>query len=167
MPRARGAGGLARAIIAAAALLCVLGGAGLAAASTTASYSFKVTGAGSGSLHNGHYGGCLNGSGQIDVNDIVGTITHFTKDVVSWDLTIDETHNGTFHFAGSPIAHPTTEFSAMPTGTNFSAVQSDQFFADKGTVTIHGEGATGSISATFSNTHNQQLKITGHWTCIT
>ena len=154
-------------MIAATSLLCVLGGAGLAAASTTASYSFKVTGAGSGTLHNGHYGGCLNGSGQIDVNDIVGTITHFTKDVVSWDLTIDETHNGTFHFAGSPIAHPTTEFSAMPTGTNFSAVQGDHFFADKGTVTIHSKGTTGSISATFANTHNQQLEITGHWTCTT
>ncbi|MGD0984762.1 MAG: hypothetical protein ABSA65_13240, partial [Acidimicrobiales bacterium] len=148
IPRARGSGGLARTMIGAASLLCVLGGAGLAAASTTASYSFKVTGAGSGTLHNGRYGGCLNGSGQIDVNDIVGTITHFTKDVVSWNLTIEETHNGTFHFAGSPIAHPTTEFSAMPTGTNFSAVQGDHFFADKGTVTIHGKGTTGSISAT-------------------
>lgn len=152
-------------MIAAASLLFVMGGAVLAAASTTASYSLKVTGAGSGTLHNGRYGGCLNGNGQVDVDDLVGTITHFTKDVVSWDLTIDETHNGTFHFAGSPIAHPTTEFSAMPTGTNFSAVQSDQFFADKGTVTIHGKGTTGSISATFANTHNQQLEITGHWTC--
>jgi len=59
----------------------------------------------------------------------------------------------------------TGEFSAMPTGTNFSAVQGDHFFADKGTVTIHGKGTTGSISATFANTDDQQLKITGHWTC--
>lgn len=154
-------------MIAAASFLCVLGGAGLAAASTTASYSFEVTGAGSGTLHNGRYGGCLNGSGQIDVNDIVGTVTHFTKDVVSWDLTIEETHNGTFHLSGSPIAHPTTEFSAMPSGTNFSAVHNDQFFAYKGTVTIHGHGTAGSISASFANTNGQQLKITGHWTCTT
>ncbi|MGO8722627.1 MAG: hypothetical protein ACLQQM_04250 [Acidimicrobiales bacterium] len=155
-------------MIAAASLLCVLGVAGVAAASTIGSYSFKVTGAGSGTLHNGHDGGCENGSGQIDVNDIVGTVTHFTKDVMSWDLTIGETHNGTFHFAGSPIAHPTTEFSANPTSANTApAVNNDEFFAYKGTVTIHGEGTSGSISATFANTQNQHVKITGHWTCTT
>jgi hypothetical protein len=156
---------LASAAVAGASVLGLVAGGGLAAATTAPSYSFRVTGAGSGSLHNGQYAGCLNGNGQTDVNDIVGTVSHFTKDVMSWDLTINEKNNGTFKLTGSFTKDPRAEFAAMPKNENFTAVQNDQFFAQSGTVTIKGHGNTGSISASFMSTSQQTMHITGHWTC--
>lgn len=49
---------------------------------------FQISGAGKGTLTAGPYGGCLNNlvksNGLTAVNDLVGKISGFTKDVANW-----------------------------------------------------------------------------------
>lgn len=128
---------------------------------------FQISGAGKGTLRAGPYGGCLNNlvksNGLTAVNDLVGTISGFTKDVANWGLDVTEKKTGTFKLTGSFVSEPMVELSASPTGLNFAAVQTDQFFAKSGTLTVGAE--TGSIKASLSNSAGQTLTISGSWVC--
>ena len=154
------------------ASLCVVAAgvatAGLGAATSPVN-TFRVSGAGSGTLDAGPYSGCLNTlvktNGLTAVNDLVGSISGFTKGVANWSLDVTEKKTGTFTITGSLLVDPTVEFSASPKGLDFAAVLNDRFWAKSGTLTIAAE--TGSIDATFASTAGQTLKISGAWKCKT
>ena len=165
------AGRVGAAVLAAGAAWFAVGAAAAAAARVETGGSsttvFQISGAGKGTLKAGPYGGCLNNlvksNGLTAVNDLVGTISGFTKDVANWGLDVTEKKTGTFELRGGLVSEPMAELSASPTGLDFAAVQNDHFFAKSGTLTVGAE--TGSIKASLSNTAGQTLTISGSWVC--
>jgi hypothetical protein len=161
----------AAALCAAAIGYLATGGAGAATVRHGGSSvnTFLVTGAGKGTLHAGPYAGCLNNlvkqNGLTEVNDLVGTISGFSKGIVSWSLNVNEKKTGTFTITGSLITEPTVELAPTPKSFNDygAIVPKDTFWAKSGTVTVGAE--TGSIKASMADQVGQKIEISGSWAC--
>lgn len=168
--RAQITGRIAAAALCAAAtgyLAVGTAGASNAPAKSSPVNIFKISGAGSGTLHPGPYSGCNNidvkSDGFTNFNDLVGPISGFTKNVASWTLDVTENKAGTFKITGSYAKDPTV--SLIPITTPATTAIKWTFFAKSGTLTIAAE--SGSISASMSDRSGQRLKISGGWNCKT
>ena len=170
--RGRILGRVATALTCAAAIGCIAVGTAVASkafAEGSPVNTFRVSGAGSGTLHPGPYAGCNNinvkSDGFTNLNDFVGSISGFTTNVASWSLDVIEKKTGTFKITGSFVNEPMV--SVFPNPKNFHLAFPQgikwRFSAMSGTVTVRTE--SGSISASLSDRAGQTLKITGSWMC--
>jgi hypothetical protein len=131
--------------------------------------SFKVTGAGTGTLKPGPYADCLNNlvkkNGLTDVSGLMGKITGFSKGVASWSLEVSEKKIGKFKLSASPIFDPHVILQPSPTSISGYAkiITADTFYSKSGTVTLGAE--SGSISASMVTTGGKTISITGSWRC--
>jgi hypothetical protein len=127
----------------------------------------KLSGAVSGTLHDGPEAGCpyggINTKGFVELNDLVGA-TSGTKGVASFSLDINVKKNGTFKFKTLPIGDPNAELNVSLKGNNIAAGVKDNFFANGGSVTVKGEA--GSLRATMSQAGGgKSLKMVAQWDC--
>ena len=131
--------------------------------------SFKVTGAGTGTLKPGPYADCLNNlvkkNGLTDVSGLEGKITGFSKGVASWSLEVSEKKTGKFTLSSSPLVDPHVILQPMATSISGYAkiVSADTFFSKSGTVTLAAE--SGSIAAKMATIGGKTISITGSWRC--
>jgi hypothetical protein len=145
------------------------GAAGAAVAARGGNNAYTLSGAVSGTLHDGPTAGCpyggINTKGFIELTDLVGT-TSGIKGVASWSLDINVKKNGTFKFKALPIGDPTAELNVNLKNGNIAKGVADNFFADAGTVTVKGE--SGSISAPMRQASGgKTLKVVARWACGT
>src|ERR1700733_5404777 len=111
--QSRISGRVAAAALCPVAVGCLVVGTAVASTSVvrgSAENTFQITGAGSGTLHPGSYAGCNNidvrSDGFTNINDLVGPVSGFTKNVVSWSLDLIEKKTGTFKITGSLVNEP-------------------------------------------------------------
>jgi hypothetical protein len=128
--------------------------------------TFKLSGAVSGTLHDGPDAGCpyggIDNHGFVELNDLVGSVTGL-KGVASWGIDINVKKNGTFSFPSSLIHDPNAELNVALKNGSISQGVGDNFFAYGGTVTIKGE--TGSIAATMKQVDGKTVQLVGRWAC--
>ena len=165
-------GRVATVLTCAAAIGCIAVGTAVASkafAQGSPVNTFKVSGAGSATLHPGSYAGCNNinvkSDGFTNLNDFVGPISGFTTNVTSWSLDVIEKKTGTFKITGSFVNEPMVSLFPNPKNFHLAFPQAItwRFTAKSGTVTVGPE--SGSISASMSDRAGQTLKITGSWMC--
>jgi hypothetical protein len=128
---------------------------------------FKLSGAVSGTLHDGPEAGCpyggINTKGFIELNDLVGSASGL-KGVASFSLDINVKKNGTFKFKALPTGDPNAELSVNLKNNDIAAAVKQNFFADGGTVTVKGE--SGSLHATMRQASGgKTLKMVASWAC--
>jgi|HubBroStandDraft_1064217.scaffolds.fasta_scaffold50407_2 hypothetical protein len=135
---------------------------GPAGASLTGTASFKLSGAGRGSLKEGPQGICTTARGEgVDLINLVGSISGF-KSAATWTLVVasQSTTGGTFtvNSSGSPggqldpIVKHATVFQSQNAILN----------STKGTYTVHGE--KGSLDVTFGS-GGKAITVKGSWNC--
>ncbi|HVA09585.1 MAG TPA: hypothetical protein VNG12_22895, partial [Acidimicrobiales bacterium] len=145
-------------------------GALVVSAKSVAANTYKLSGAVTGTLHDGPVAGCpyggINNNGFVELNDLVGSVSGI-KGVVSWSLDVTVKKNGTFTFQTSSGRTPTAILNVNLKGKNITqSIQKgvqDTFFAHGGSVTVKGEA--GSINASMSQTSGKTLKIVARWNC--
>lgn len=144
---------------------------GTASASNPAVFTFKVSGAGKGTLHAGPIAACANNDvksiGLTGVDGMVGSISGFTKNVSGWSLDVNEKKTGTFKITGSFSKDPVVSFFAIPKNFHTTPPPAAKWTinAKSGTVTVTVAAEGGSIKATLSDNSGQTLKISGSWKC--
>jgi len=145
-------------------------GATVVFANSVAANTYKLSGAVTGTLHDGPDAGCpyggINNNGFVELNDLVGSVSGITG-VASWSLDVTVKKNGTFSFQSLSGRGPTAILSVDLKGKNITkSIQKgvqDNFFAHGGTVTVKGEA--GSIDASMSQIGGKTLKILARWNC--
>jgi hypothetical protein len=144
-------------------------GASVARAKGGALNTYSLSGAVTGTLHDGAnsvcpYGG-INNKGFVELTDLVGS-TSGIKGVISWSLDVTVKKNGTYTFkalsVGAPTASLDEQFKGSLTGSIEKGVQ-DTFQSHGGTVTVKGD--SGSIDATMSQVSGKSLKLVARWDC--
>ena len=170
--RGRIVGRVADVLACAAAIGCIAVGTAVASnalAEASPLNTFKLSGAGSGTLHPGPYAGCNNidvkSDGFTNLNDFVGSLSGFTTNVASWSLDVIEKKTGTFKITGSLVNEPVVSFFPSPKNLHAAFTQAIEwrFSAVSGSVTVGTE--SGSISASLRDRAGQTLKIAGSWMC--
>ncbi len=144
--------------------------AGASLAKSVAANSYVLSGAVSGTLHDGPNAGCpyggINNGGFVELTDLEGAVSGI-KSVASWSLDVTVKKNGTYTFKSLSGGTPTAILNVHPKGKNItSSIEAgvkDTFFAHGGTVTVKGEA--GSINASMSQTGGKTLKLVAKWNC--
>jgi hypothetical protein len=131
--------------------------------------TFKLSGAGKGSLASGPVGSCLagkEGAGIIEIDDLVGAVSNYSN-VASWTVVINENKNGTFKIKAASSKDPQVALNPSLKNKNLSQGDKEDLDGTGGTVTVHG--SAGSINATVRNLtssgYGKTLQLTGSWTC--
>jgi len=153
-----------------AAMAAQPAGASVVSAKSVAANTYKVSGAVTGTLHDGPNAGCpyggINNGGFVDLNDLVGSVSGI-QGVASWSLDVTVKKNGTYSFQSLTARSPTAILSVNLKGKNITKSiekgAQDNFFAHSGTVTVNGEA--GSINASMSQISGKALKIVARWNC--
>jgi hypothetical protein len=141
--------------------------AGAAVAASGGSNTYTLSGAVSGTLHDGPTAGCpyggIDNKGFVELTDLVGS-TSGIKGVASWSLDINVKKNGTFKFKALPIGDPNAELNVNLKSGNIGKGVADNFFAYGGSVTVKGD--SGSINAPMRQaTGGKSLKLVARWAC--
>lgn len=144
--------------------------AGALVAKTVAANTYQLSGAVSGTLHDGPVAGCpyggINNNGFVELNDLVGSVSGI-KGVASWNLDVTVKKNGTYTFRSLLERTPTAILGVSLKGKNVTtSIEKgtlDNFFARSGTVTVKGE--SGSINASMSQTGGKTAKLVARWDC--
>jgi len=152
--------------------LCLAGSATLitsVAGASAAANSFKLSGAGKGTISEGPVGSCLagkEGGGIIEIDDLVGSVKGYSG-VASWTVVINENKNGSFKLKPDSTKDP--QLALNDTLKNHNLAQGDKADLEgtSGTVVVHG--SAGSVNSTVRNLsssgYGKTIKISGSWTC--
>jgi hypothetical protein len=145
-------------------------GASVVSSKSAVANTYKLSGAVTGTLHDGPVAGCpyggINNNGFVELNDLVGSVSGI-KGVASWTLDVTVKKNGTYSFRSLTERTPTAILNVNLKGKNITqSIQKGaqaSFFAHSGTVTVKGEA--GSINASMSQLGGKTTKIVASWNC--
>ncbi len=141
-----------------------------ATAKSVSANTYELSGAVTGTLHDGPNAGCpyggINNNGFVELNDLVGSVSGITG-VASWSLDVTVKKNGTYSFQSLSGRAPTAILSVDLKGKNLANSiekgEQDNFFAHSGTVTVKGDA--GSIDASMSQIGGKTLRMVARWNC--
>jgi hypothetical protein len=142
---------------------------GVAADASAPANTYKLSGAGKGTLSDGPAAVCLAGpeaGGVIELNGLVGSIAGYGN-VASWTIVINENKDGTFKLHRLSTKDPTIALNPLLKNHNQAESDKEQLQGTSGTVTVHGQA--GSMKATLRNLtskgYGKTIKISGSWSC--
>jgi hypothetical protein len=134
-------------------------------ASLDGTASLKLSGAATGTLHEGSQGFCTplrSGSGSgVDLINLVGKISAYKKSK-TWSFTVGTTTNGGGKFTAGPSAGQANG-QLDPIGANQAESEANIFNStSKGGFTVHGD--KGTVDMTFTN-GKKSIMVKGSWDC--
>ena len=141
-----------------------------ATAKSVSANTYQLSGAVTGTLHDGPNAGCpyggINNNGFVELNDLVGSVSGITG-VASWSLDVTVKKNGTYSFQSLSGRAPTAILSVDLKGKNLANSiakgEQDNFFAHSGSVTVKGDA--GSIDASMSQISGKTIQMVARWNC--